>query len=205
MWAMVPMPSEAAHSATSNLTLHNHLGRRLQATGFSVRFPNRTSKRWEPMERRNRLPDVYTGLRIRCGAARKRSSINDRRTRDDDEARRGCDPREPAARPRPQVDDDNSRPQAGCDGHRFSERENASASDAEAMRCPDGRLSTRRGFAGPILEVAGDLAGQHELVGRETAGGPQMIGSLDTRPLSVSLSCGTSADRARLAAPGTRT
>jgi hypothetical protein len=189
------------------------------ANGFPVRSPNRTSRRWNRWSRESAsdrlhpvLDELGLGPRGMRGAARE--ALLDKRSGElatiiEASAAAAIPPANRAARSSPRRSTTTIRnPRAGCDGTIVSVmRENTSALrrrgncvvSLTAGSVPGG--IRRTGF----WKSAGHPARQHELVGRETAGGPPMIGSLDTRPLSVSLSCGTSAHRARLAAPGTRT
>ena len=189
------------------------------ANGFSVRSPNRTSRRWnDGAENRLRIvctPSLtsWVSVRAECAGRPEKGSLDKRSgelaTIIEASAVAAIPPASRAARSSPRRSTTTIRsPRAGCDGTIVSlMRENASALrrrgncvvSLTAGSVPGG--IRRTGF----WKSAGHPARQHELVGRETAGGPPMIGSLDTRSLSVSLSCGTTAHRARLAAPGTRT
>jgi hypothetical protein len=203
------------------LTLHNHL--RVGAAQLQTvsRFDPLTVQAGDGTDgAENRLRIVCTpsltswvSVRAECAGRPEKGSLDKRSgelaTMIEASAVAAIPPASRAARSSPRRSTTTIRnPRAGCDGTIVSVmRENASALrrrgncvvSLTAGSVPGG--IRRTGF----WKSAGHPARQHELVGRETAGGPPMIGSLDTRPLSVSLSCGTSAHRARLAAPGTRT
>jgi hypothetical protein len=203
------------------LTLHNHLRAAAAQRQTVSRFDPLTVRardRTDGAENRLRIVCIpsltsWVSARAECAGRPEKRSLDKRSgelaTMIEASAVAAIPPANRAARSSPRRSTTTIRdPRAGCDGTIVSVmRENASALrrrgncvvSLTAGSVPGG--IRRTGF----WKSAGDLAGQHELVGRETAGGPQMIGSLDTRPLSVSLSCGTSADRARLAVPGTRT
>jgi hypothetical protein len=202
------------------LTLHNHLRGcgGSTANGFSVRSPNRTSKRWNRWSRESGsdrlhpvLDELGLGPRGMRGAARE--ALLDKRSGElatiiEASAAAAIPPANRAARSSPRRSTTTIRnPRAGCDGTIVSVmRENASA----LRRRGNCVVSLTAGSVAGGIRRAGFWKSAEDLPVNtnwwdRNRSRPQMIGSLDTRPLSVSLSGGTSADRARLAVPGTRT